>query len=96
MKNSWFIADTHFSHSNIIRYCNRPFASTDEHDRILIENWNRCVKPEDDVYFLGDFCFKSRELAERLRKQLRGRIFFIEGNHDSAARAIKHTFAWYN
>jgi calcineurin-like phosphoesterase family protein len=96
MKHSWFIADTHFSHSNIIRYCKRPFLNAEEHDNTLIENWNRCVKSNDDVYFLGDFCFKGRELAERLRKQLNGQIFFIEGNHDSAARSIRHTFAWYH
>jgi calcineurin-like phosphoesterase family protein len=95
MKNSWFIADTHFSHSNIIRYCKRPFTTAEEHDRVLIENWNRCVKHGDDVYFLGDFCFKSKEIAERVRKHLNGQIFFIEGNHDSAAKTIKHTFAWY-
>jgi len=96
MKDSWFIADTHFSHSNIIRYCKRPFSSAEEHDRVLIENWNHCVKPGDDVYFLGDFSFRSKEIAERARKQLNGQIFFIEGNHDSAARAIRHTFAWYH
>jgi calcineurin-like phosphoesterase family protein len=97
MKNTWFIADTHFSHANIIRYSKRPFADVESHDQILIENWNRHVAREDDVYFLGDFAFKFRDRAKEIRRQLHGaQIFFIEGNHDSAARQIRTSFAWFN
>ncbi|OJU81632.1 MAG: hypothetical protein BGO10_08500 [Chlamydia sp. 32-24] len=47
----WFIADTHFSHANIIKYAGRPFASVEEMDRALIENWNKCVGNDDQVFF---------------------------------------------
>ncbi|MCC6239782.1 MAG: phosphoesterase [Phycisphaerales bacterium] len=96
MKNVWFISDTHFSHINIIRYCKRPFVDHEIHDAALISNWNGCVKDGDDVYFLGDFCFRSRTRAKEIRQKLRGQIFFIEGNHDSAAHQIRQTFAWYH
>jgi calcineurin-like phosphoesterase family protein len=81
----WFTADHHFGHSNIIKYCNRPFKNIGEHDYKLIRLWNSRVKEEDIVYYLGDFCFKS--LKDRTAKyyidQLNGKIIFIRGNHDT-------------
>lgn len=43
----WFISDTHCSHANIIKYENLPFYCIEEMDKILIENWNKCVGDED-------------------------------------------------
>lgn len=90
--NIWFISDTHFGHSNILKYCNRPFKSIEEHDKRLIKNWNERVKPEDLVFHLGDFCFSRSSEAptaprassafEYYRNQLNGNIIFIAGNHD--------------
>jgi calcineurin-like phosphoesterase family protein len=96
MKNTWFIADTHFSHTNIIRYSKRPFASVEEHDETLVENWNRHVQPGDDVFFLGDLMLSRRkEHAQAFRTRLAGNIHFIEGNHDDAAHQIRASFVWY-
>lgn len=52
-------------------------------DRTLIANWNSRVRREDTVYHLGDFAFKSCESLDYYRRQLRGAIHFIRGNHDS-------------
>ena len=84
-KDKWFVSDTHFGHANIIKYSKRPFATVQEHDRQLIENWNVHVKPGDDVFFLGDFAYRSQQDALDIRRKLNGAIYFIEGNHDSAA-----------
>ena len=55
----FFTSDTHFGHQNIIRFCNRPWATIAEHDQALIDNWNAIV-PEDAVVFhLGDFSYKG-------------------------------------
>jgi calcineurin-like phosphoesterase family protein len=96
MKNTWFIADTHFGHANIIRYSKRPFESVDAHDLQLIENWNTHVKPGDDVFHLGDFAYRSRESALAILERLYGNIHLIEGNHDSVAHQIRAHFAWYD
>lgn len=84
----WFTADSHFSHSNILRYCARPFPTIEEHDKTLIDNWNALVKPADMVYVLGDFCWNA-EYALRLSKQLNGNKVFILGNHDSFNREFR-------
>ena len=39
----FFTADTHFDHANIIRFCNRPFATVEDMNEALIANWNRKV-----------------------------------------------------
>ena len=90
--NIWFTSDYHFNHFNIIRYTNRPFKTLDEMNSTLIKNHNERVKPEDTVYFLGDFIFKNSlggkvgeglpDKAEDWVKKLNGNIVFIAGNHD--------------
>ena len=39
----FYTSDLHLGHANIIRHCNRPFASVEEMDEVLIENWNAKV-----------------------------------------------------
>lgn len=80
---TFFIADTHFGHANIIRYCDRPFESKQEHDETLIANWNSLVQKQDTVYHLGDFGFGSPKwLMDKIASRLRGKICLIKGNHD--------------
>ena len=75
-------SDTHFFHSNIIKYCNRPWGSAEEMNEGLIENWNRVVHPEDVVIHLGDFCFGGRHKVESIFGRLNGEIDLVLGNHD--------------
>jgi len=82
MSKTFFTADTHFGHANIIRYCGRPFETKEEHDRVLIENWNHEVSPKDTVYHLGDFGFGTLEELRKIAGKLHGRIHFLKGNHD--------------
>ena len=52
--NYWWTSDYHFSHANIIKYCDRPFESVEEMNEAIIKRHNERVKPEDTVFFLGD------------------------------------------
>ena len=78
----FFVSDTHFGHTNIIKYCNRPFNNTDEMDEALINNWNAKVPKDGIVYHLGDFAWGSINYWEKIREQLNGEIILIYGNHD--------------
>lgn len=83
MKNIWFTSDLHFDHTNIIKYCNRPFSSADEMNEALIDGWNSCATENDIVYHLGDFCFsRNVEHVDSLMTQLKGTKRLIKGNHD--------------
>ena len=66
MINTWFTADFHLGHQNIIRYCNRPFHSTSEMDEAILGNLNSLVRQDDVLYFLGDFCMGGPDQARRL------------------------------
>jgi calcineurin-like phosphoesterase family protein len=81
MSKVWFSADAHYGHKRIIEYCDRPFASVDEMDRELIDNWNEVVGREDDVYFLGDFSL-SFKIVKQVVPLLKGKIHLVAGNHD--------------
>lgn len=87
MDNSkiYLIADPHFNHKNIIKYCDRPFSSVDEMNQVLIKNWNNTVKKEDRIFVLGDFCLSGKDKIIEIGKQLNGRKTLILGNHDSAS-----------
>ena len=88
-KNIWFTSDCHFSHANIIKFDNRPFANVEEMDEKLIENWNDKISPNDVVFYLGDLSFdRDFGRTQAIAKQLNGKIHFILGNHDDD-RVIK-------
>lgn len=82
---TWFTADTHFGHINVIKYCNRPFQSIQEMDEVLINNINKHVQKNDTLYHLGDFAFvkysvkKTKEYLDRIKCS---KIILIVGNHD--------------
>jgi calcineurin-like phosphoesterase family protein len=51
-------------------------------DRMMIQEWNERVLPDDTVYHLGDVAFTSADKAGNILQQLNGRKILIEGNHD--------------
>lgn len=75
-------SDEHFGHTNVLTHGpGRPFASIEEHDEALIENWNRAAKTSDTVIIVGDFTL-SVTAMERVVPRLNGRKILYAGNHD--------------
>ena len=79
----FFTADLHLGHANIIKHCDRPFSSVEEMDEHLITAWNSCVQPNDSVYILGDFIFRSTLSPDNYLSRLKGKKHLLLGNHDT-------------
>lgn len=87
----WVTSDLHGHHTNIIKYCNRPFISAKEMDEWLITNINKHVAFSDRLFFLGDFIFPGKQNFADCAKSFRNKIncrniIFIYGNHDRKGR----------
>lgn len=94
MAKTWFTADTHFGHANIIKYSKRPFRDANHMDEELIANWNNAVGVTDDVWHLGDFCYQGSRGVDYYLDRLNGRVHLIRGNHDDkGAWAERQLFA---
>ena len=48
-------------------------------DAELIRRWNTCVKPDDKIYHLGDFCWGDKK---KYLSRLNGQITILKGSHD--------------
>ena len=79
---TWFTADLHLGHRNIISYCDRPFESVGAMNRALISRWNDVVGDDDTVWVLGDFALGAIEETLPLARELRGHLLLLTGNHD--------------
>lgn len=78
----WFTSDNHFGHANIIRFCNRPFDDMEHMTADMVRRWNACVQPDDDVFIVGDLCWKAASYGIAVVEQLNGRKHLVRGNHD--------------
>lgn len=74
----YIISDTHFSHNNIIRYCDRPFTNIQDMNKHIVEKWNSVVKPNDIVLHLGDVGFGLKEQLTPLITSLNGNKILIK------------------
>ena len=78
LARTFFTADHHFGHENIIKYCKRPFASVFEMDRQLIRNWNKVVGFDDIVFYLGDFTLSDEVAAQQYLSNLNGHVIMLK------------------
>lgn len=78
---NWFSGCLHLGHSNIIKYCKRPFDSVEVMDKVILDNINERVAERDTLYVLGDFCWNGQNT--KYLSQIRCKtVVLIKGNHD--------------
>lgn len=90
MSNIFLISDTHFSHANCLNFYLkdgvtklRPnFSCVEEMDEVMVDNWNKTVRPCDKVYHCGDVAMSHKNLP--ILARLNGEKILIKGNHDKA------------
>jgi calcineurin-like phosphoesterase family protein len=98
VRDYWVTSDTHFFHSNSLEWEHggvkqRPgFKNIEELNELIVENWNRVVKPGDYVYHLGDVVFwrdHGQEAFNKLWGRLVGKKRLIVGNHDDVNALVR-------
>ena len=83
----FYIADCHFYHEALnTKMDKRGFASAEQMNEYMIQRWNEKVRSCDETVILGDFSFGNAMQTNSLLKQLNGKKYLIEGNHDWGAR----------
>ena len=78
----YYIADLHIGHKNAISFDNRPFRDVKQMEKVILNNWNNKILPNDDVYILGDVFYHYPDNKRQFIMKLSGRLHLIIGNHD--------------
>ena len=83
MSEIWLTSDLHFFHDRGFIYEPRGFKSVCEMNDTIIENYNKVVKPYDDVYVLGDLLLggpDSLDKGLKLIGELNGNLHLVNMN----------------
>ena len=90
--NIWFTADLHLGHTNIIKYCRRPFGSAEEMNEVILERFNSVISPGDPLYIVGDLCWSGFDAVVWLKLLKTKELHLILGNHDCSGegKPLKH------
>jgi calcineurin-like phosphoesterase family protein len=79
---TFFTADLHLDHENILKITDRPFTSVLDHDEHVLENINRLVGRTDRLFVLGDVAWHS--IGNHIDRIVCKDIHLVWGNHDRA------------
>lgn len=91
----YLTSDLHFNHNREFIWKARGFTSVQEMNEEIIKRHNALVRPDDDVYILGDSSLGGGDeqiLAanKALIEQLNGKLHIIRGNHDTDRRVAMY------
>lgn len=94
MEFMWFTSDTHFGHANIIGYSQRPYRDVAQMNDELVDAWNDRVRPDDEIWHLGDVVMGKAEQTLPIISRLHGRKYLVPGNHDRCWTGHRKTGDW--
>ena len=83
----WACSDWHLNHDKEFIWKARGFESVEQMNFAIIERHNFMVRPDEDVYVLGDLMLGSdMTLTTNLMRQMNGKFHIVRGNHDTDRR----------
>ena len=89
----YLYSDPHFGHSNIIKFCDRPYQDMSEMISDFVHKYNETVPKGAFTLWLGDCFFGAPAWGKAILDSLNGRKALIRGNHDrSVSRANRLGF----
>ncbi len=80
---------SYYFHTNIIKYCNRPFRDVNHMNEEIIYRHNSVVRNGDTTIHVGDFGLGSASKIKGLIHRLNGNHVFLEGSHDRWLKGAK-------
>ena len=86
MEKIFVTSDTHFCHDREFIFKPRGFEKIADMNEAIVERWNNVVTQEDTVYHLGDAMLNDNDAGIEFLKKLNGKIYMLNGNHDTATR----------
>lgn len=102
MSDVWFFSDLHAYHKNIAGPTvsswasgYRNFDSIEEMNEVMFANINEVCKPNDKIFFGGDWSFGGFDKIKLTRDRINCKnIVFILGNHDHNIHKQRELFSW--
>lgn len=88
--NYYLTTDTHFNHTKMIEYCNRP----ENFEGIILENILKVVKDDDVLIHLGDICIGKDEENHIFIQSLKCKKILVKGNHDNKSNQWYLEHGW--
>lgn len=82
----WVTSDWHFCHDREFIWKARGFASVEDMNEHIINAHNAVVKPDEDVYVLGDLMLGDSAKGIECIKRMNGKLHIVRGNHDTDNR----------
>ncbi len=94
----WFTADWHFGDDRFLgnNPLFRPFTSLEEQHQVIIEQMNAVVKPEDQLFHLGDVCFNVETLPLLEQINCQNKTLIIGNYEEDHPDKLKYLPQYFN